>query len=112
MLAKTEFSKSTSKDSDALALSLMMLSKPLDERAIYWIRYLINQKTLHKCVEALLIYASTHGRSHQEPIPVDPTFDSIEAGLLLNHKGDIISTLKQVKTAPLKFSIDAPLPSQ
>lgn len=109
---KTDFSKSSSKNAEALAMSILTLMEGVDDRAIKWIRSLIKQKKLHTCVEALLTYAAENGASHQDLSPVDPTFNSTEAGLLLNHKGDLVSTLMQVKTAPLKFSVDAPLPPQ
>lgn len=93
-------------------MSILTLLEGVDEQGIKWIRSLIKTKKLHTCVEALLSYALDNGASHQQPSPVDPNFNSAEAGLLLKHKGDLISTLMQVKTAPLKFAVEAPLPPQ
>lgn len=92
-------------------MSLLMSQQPIDDRGIYWMRSLVKSKTLHSAVESLLLFASDNGTSPQVPTAPHPTFNSIEAILLLNHKQDLISTLSLVKTAPLKFSVEAPLPA-
>lgn len=95
----------TSIDSNAFsALCLSIATTPLiDDRGITWMRRLMKAKSLHSTIEALLIVM----RDQSETLKVDGT----EAGMLLIHQCDLVNQLSAIKKSPLRFDVDAPLPS-
>ena len=105
-----DFSNSSVKNADSLAMSLLALPQPLDDRGILWLRSLVKSKTTHKVVESLLLYFSEVGVSPQSPKQQDTRIDAVEASLLLNHAIDLVSVLSLNKTTPLKFELNAKLP--
>ena len=110
ILPKLDFSKSNVKNIESLSMSLMTMSQPIDSRALLWLRSLVKSKTTQTAIESLLLFISEVGASPQSPKPIDPRVNAVEAGLLLSHQIDLINVVSLIKTAPLKFAVEAALP--
>jgi hypothetical protein len=108
-LQNLDFSKSNVKGIDKLSLSISLVPN-MDAKALFWLRSLVKSKSIHSAVESLLLFMAGVGASPQSPSPLDVRMNAVEAGLQLSHQKDLVSVLTLIKTAPLKFEVEAKLP--